>query len=233
MSFANLYYLPENLLCHDQFRSDFRYKCGLRERRAIFATRRSVYPAVTSKNESNVKLFPPFLQPPAFNPAKALTLRQIVLEARQNFSNNGRKKHEKSDPNTGQYYPTHMFCIINTNETLAKLAGLAELIEYRVKLLWNEQKAIADNQLEFLRVAKSFQQDKHKGQMRLARQRRLILVLMAASGAAWLMLGNPIIYAACSALPLPLNCAAIKKTEKRHFKFHSPTEFFCWNNENG
>ena len=37
-----------------------------------------------------------------------------------------------------------MYFVVNTNDMLAKLAGLAESIEYRVNLLLKEQKAIAD-----------------------------------------------------------------------------------------
>ena len=47
------------------------------------------YQAVTSENESKVRLFSSFPQPPAFDPAGALRLRQIVLEARENLSNTG------------------------------------------------------------------------------------------------------------------------------------------------
>ena len=36
------------------------------------------YQAVTSESESKVRLFSPFPQPPAFQPAGALRLRQIV-----------------------------------------------------------------------------------------------------------------------------------------------------------
>ena len=49
------------------------------------------YQAVTSKSESKFRLFSPFPQPPAFDPAGALRLRQIVSEARQNLSNTGQK----------------------------------------------------------------------------------------------------------------------------------------------
>ena len=43
-----------------------------------------------------------------------------------------------------------MYCVVNTNDMLTKLAGLAESIEYRVKLLLKEQKAIADDHVELL-----------------------------------------------------------------------------------
>ena len=103
------------------------------------------YQAVTSESESKVRLFSPFPQPPAFDPAGALRLRQIVLEARQNLSNTGQKYQDHIDPTTGKCYSTPMYCVVNTNDMLAKLAGLAESIEYRVNLLLKEQEAIADD----------------------------------------------------------------------------------------
>ena len=45
------------------------------------------YQAVTSESGSKVGLFSSFPQPPEFDPAGVLRLRQIVLEARQNLSN--------------------------------------------------------------------------------------------------------------------------------------------------
>ena len=86
---------------------------------------------------------------------------------------------------------------------LAKLAGIAESIEYRVNLLLKEQKAIADDQFELLRVAESFaplpsKQNEDKEQTGHSRQRRLIPAFMAASGAAGLILGNPLNMKRCS-----------------------------------
>ena len=46
--------------------------------------------------------FSPFLEPPAFVPAGAFHLRQMVLEARQNLSNTGQKYQDNIDPTTGQ-----------------------------------------------------------------------------------------------------------------------------------
>ena len=114
------------------------------------------YQAVTSESKSKVRLFSPFAQPPAIDPAGALRLRQIVLEAHQNLSKTTQKDQDNIDPRTGQNYSTPMYCVVRTNDMLAKLAGLAESIEYRVNLLLKEQKAIADNHLELLRIAESF-----------------------------------------------------------------------------
>ena len=55
-----------------------------------------------------------------------------------------------------------MYCVVNTNDMLAKLAGLAESIEYRVNLLLKERKAISDDHFDFLRVAESFAPPPHK-----------------------------------------------------------------------
>ena len=65
------------------------------------------YQAVTSESENKVRRFPPFPQPPAFDPAVALHLRQIILEARQKLSHIGQIYHCKIDPTTGQFYSIH------------------------------------------------------------------------------------------------------------------------------
>ena len=163
------------------------------------------YQAVTSASKSKVIFFSPLPQPPAFDPAGALRLRQIVLEARQKLSNTGQKYQDNINPITGQYYSTPVYCVVNTNGMLAKLAGLAELIESRVNFLLKEQKATADDHLEFLRVAESFaplltKQTEVKEQTGHSRQRRFNPAWMAASGAAGLILGNPLKNAACCAL---------------------------------
>ena len=103
---------------------------------------------------------------------------------------------------------------------LAKLAQLAESIEYRVNLILNEQKTIADDHLELFRVAQSFalpptKQNEDKKQTGPSQQRRFIpaSALMAASGAADLILGNPFKDAACTVLSFfvfkLLNCNAL------------------------
>ena len=174
------------------------------------------YQAVTSESESKDILFSPFPQLPAFGPAGALRLLHFVLEARQNLSNTGQKYQHNIHLTTGQYYSTPMCCVVNTNDMLAKLAGLAESIEYRVNLLFKEQKAIADDHLELLRVAKSFaplptKQNEDKAQTALSGQRRLIPALMAAAG---LILGNPLKDAACSALSIFKLCRDNKDLKK-------------------
>ena len=186
------------------------------QRGAVFVY---AYQAVTFENESKYRLFSRFPEPPAFDPAGTLRLRHIVLEARQKLSNTGRKYQDNIDPTTGQYYSTPMYCVVNTNDILAKLAGLAGSIEYRVNFLLKEQKAIADDHLELLRVAESFalpptKQNKDKNQTRHSRQRCLILALMAASGAAALILGNPLKDAACSALSIFKLCSDKKDLKK-------------------
>ena len=98
-----------------------------------------------------------------------------------------------------------MHCVVNIKDMLAKLTGLAESIEYRVNLLLKEQKAIADDHLELLRVVESFaplptKPNKDKEQTGHSRHYRSLSALMAASGAAGLILGNPLKDATCSAL---------------------------------
>ena len=82
-----------------------------------------------------------------------------------------------------------------------------------------DQKAIADDQLELLRVAQSFalpprKQDENKGQTGHARHCKLIPALMAASGAAGLIFGNPSKDAACSSLSIYKLCTDNKSLKK-------------------
>ena len=106
------------------------------QRGAVFI---DAYQAVTSKTESKVRPFSPIPQPPAFDLAGSLRLRQIDLDARQNFANTGQKYQINFDPTTGQYYSTPMYCLVNTTDMLRKLADLAESMEYRVNLLLKKQ----------------------------------------------------------------------------------------------
>ena len=149
------------------------------------------YQAVTSESHSKVSFFSPLPQPPSFDPAGALRLRQIILEARQNLSETGHKYQDNIDPTTGQYYSTPTYCVVKTNDMLAKLAGLAESIDYRVNLLLKEQKPIADNHLELLRVADSFaplptKPNEDKEQTGLSRQRRFIPGFIFGSNISYL-----------------------------------------------
>ena len=73
--------------------------------------------------------------------------------------------------------------------------GLRESIEYRVHLLSDERSAHAQDYVELLRVTSSYapppMQPPSIGTPH-HRQRRLVPALMAASGVAGLVLGNPI-----------------------------------------
>ena len=222
MSLANFHSLLEILALYDQFRSYFPKSVGSEKEDPVFqrgAVFIYAYQAVTCECESKGRLFSPFPQPPAFNPAGALRLRQIVLEARQNLSNTGQKYQDNIDPTTGKYYSTPMYCVVNTSDMLAKSAGLAESIEYRVNLLLKEHKAIAGDHLELLRVAEYFappptKQNEDKEQTGHSWQRRLILALMAAFGAAGIILGNPLKDAACSVLSIFKMCSDNKDLKK-------------------
>ena len=112
-----------------------------------------------------------------------------------------------------------MYCVVNTNDMLAKLVGLAESIKYRVNLLLREQKAIADDHFEIFRVAESFappptKQNENTEQTGFSWQRRLIPASMSASGAAGLILVNPLKDAACSALSIFKLCSDNKVLKK-------------------
>ena len=83
--------------------------------------------------------------------------------------------------------------------------GLRESIEYRVHLLADERSAIAQDYAELLRVASSLAPHPMEPPSIGTphhRQRRLVPSLMAASGVAGLVLGNPILNAACKALSI-------------------------------
>ena len=177
------------------------------------------YRSVTSESPSKIRLFSPFPQLPAFDPAGAFHLRQIILEARQNLCKTEHKDQNNINPITGQNYSATMYCVVNTNGMLAKLASLAESIEYRVSLLLNERNAIADDHLEVCRVAVSFaplpiKQNEDKEQTGHSWQRRLILALMATSGATGLILSHQIKDAACSALSIFKQCRHNKELKK-------------------
>ena len=112
-----------------------------------------------------------------------------------------------------------MYFVVNRNDMLAKVADLAQSIKYCVNFLLKEQKAIGDDYLELLRVAESFapppmKSNEDKGQTGDSRQCRLILALMVASGAAGLILGNPLEDAACSALSIFKLCSNTKDMKK-------------------
>ena len=101
---------------------------------------------------------------------------------------------------------------------LAKLAGLTGSFEYRFKLLLKEQKTIADNHFELLRVAESFtplptKPNEYKERRGHSRQCRVFSPIMAASGSAGLILGNPLKDAACSALSIFKLCS-----DNKHLK---------------
>ena len=81
-----------------------------------------------------------------------------------------------------------------------------------MNLLLKEQKAIADDHFELLRVAEFFAPlpttpYKDKEQTGHSWQRRFIPALMAASGAAGLIIGNPKNDAASSALSICKLCS--------------------------
>ena len=96
-------------------------------------------------------------------------------------------------------------CPIALYTTQERANGLRESIEYRVHLLADARSAIAQNYAELLRVASSFvppaTQPPSIGTPH-HRQRRLVTALMAASGVAGFVLGNPIQKAAGKGLSI-------------------------------
>ena len=125
-----------------------------------------------------------------------------------------------------------MYCVANTKDVLAKLAGSVESIEYRVDLLLKEQKAIAGDHLELLRVVESVaplptKLNEDKEHTRYFRQRRFIPALMAASGAAGLILGNPLKDAACSTLSILKLCSDNNDLKKDISTLMAQQNFFA------
>ena len=156
---ANFLYLPETLFPYDEFRSYFPKKMWAPRRKALFCNEAQYLSKPIKLSHLKVKkklFFSPFPQPPAFDPAWTLLQSQVVWEARQNFSKNGQKYIDKINPTTGKYFSTPRFCVVAPVDILSKLAGLAESIDYRVNRLLQEQKAIAEVDLEHLRDAESF-----------------------------------------------------------------------------
>ena len=110
---------------------------------------------MTCESESKVGLFSPFPQQPAFDRARHLCLWEIVFDAQQNLTTTGFKHQSHVNHMRGQYYSVRMYCVVNTNDLLAKLVGLTESIENSLILLLKEQQALVDCHFEFHRVSES------------------------------------------------------------------------------
>ena len=95
--------------------------------------------------------------------------------------------------------------------------GLKESIQYRIKLIEDEHAAIHADHDELLQVASSFaapHKDSQSSQSIHHRSRRLVPALMAASGVAGLVLGNPVRNAACKALSIFSLCSDNSELKK-------------------
>ena len=157
------------------------------------------YQAVTSESESKVRVFS-LPQPPPVDLTAVDSLIDLVSNIHHKLTTLPFLETVASD----EPCPIAMY----TSQDRAN--GLRESIEYRVHLLADECSAIAQDYAELLRVASSFapppMQPPSIGTPH-HRQRRLVPALMAASGVAGLVLGNPIRNAACKALSIFTLCS--------------------------
>ena len=88
--------------------------------------------------------------------------------------------------------------------------GLRESLQYSVQLNADEHSATAQDYAELLRVTSSFappSMELPSSRTTHHRHRRLVPALMAASGFAGLVLGNPLRNAACKALSIFSLCS--------------------------
>ena len=165
------------------------------------------YQAVTSESESKVRIFSPFPQPPPVDLTAVDSLIDLVSNIHYKLTSLPFLETVASD----EPCPIAMY----TSQDRAN--GLRESIEYCVHLLADERSAIAQDYAELLRVASSFAPPPMEPPSIGTphhRQRRLVPALMAASGVAGLVLGNPIRNAACKAFSIFSLCSdnsALKK----------------------
>ena len=158
------------------------------------------YHAFTSESESKVRVFSPFPQPPAVDLKAASTLIETV---------NNVHNHMMSLPFVNGVVLKEP-CPVSLYPWKVRADGLKETLEHRIQLLEKEQLAIADDYAELLRVASSFAappMDLNPSGSNHHRSKRLVPALMAASGVAGLVLGNPVRNAACKALSIFSLCS--------------------------
>ena len=158
------------------------------------------YQVVTSESESKVRVFSPFPQPPTVDLLAVDSLIDLVSKIHQKLTSLLFLETFASDKP----------CPIAMYTSQDRANGLPESIEYRVYLLADERSAIAQDYAELLRLASSFApppMQPHSIGTPHHRQRRLVPALMAATGVAGLVLGNPIPNAACKALSILSLCS--------------------------
>ena len=158
------------------------------------------YQADTTEIESKVRIFSLFQQPPPVDLTAVDSLIDLVSNIQHKLTTLLFLETVASD----EPCPIAMY----TSQDQAN--GLRESIEYRVHLLADERSAIAQDYAELLRVASPFApppMDTPSIGTPHHRQRRIVPALMAASGVAGLVLGNPIRNAACKALSIFSLCS--------------------------
>ena len=157
------------------------------------------YQAVTSESESKVRVFSPFPQPPPVDLTAVDSLIDLVSNIHHKLTSLPFLEIVASD----EPRPIAMYTFQDRTN------GLRESIEYRVHLLAEERSAIAQDYAELLRVASSFAPPPREPPSigTPHHRRRLVPALMAASGVAGLVLGNPIRNAACKALSIFSLCS--------------------------
>ena len=153
------------------------------------------YQAVTSENESKVRVFSFFPQPPSVDLRSVYWLIDLVTNIHNKLTCWPFLRTFASD----EPCPIALY----TSQDWAN--GLRESIGYRARLLADERFAIAQDYAELLRVASSIapppMEPPSFGTIH-HRQGRLEPALLAASGVPGLVLGNPIRSAACKAFSI-------------------------------
>ena len=153
------------------------------------------YQAVTSESESKVRVFSPFPNMPFRN----LTDVYSILRT-------------KGKSNTIEGMDTVKLCESQKMTELYHL--LFDQLEEKLRLLEKEVQSVRNDESRLLDIASSFlpprvDPDTHPG----TRNRRAVGILMAAAGAAGLVLGDPVKNAACSALSIFNLCTDNRELE--------------------
>ena len=158
------------------------------------------YQAVTSGSESKVRIFSPFPRPPPVD----FTAVDWPINLVSNI------QHKLTFLPFLETVASDELCPIAIYTSQDRANGLRESIEYRVHLIADERSAIVQDYAELLHVAFSFaplsRQPASFGTHH-HRQQRHVPALMAASGVAGLVLGNPIRNAACKAFSIFSLCS--------------------------
>ena len=106
------------------------------------------YQTVKSESEGRGRLLLPSPLSSLFDLSETLHVGQIVVDASQKVTKTGQKYRDHVRHTTGEQYPISMYCVVNTSDMLAKITGLAVLIEFPKICPLKEQQANANDHLD-------------------------------------------------------------------------------------